>query len=198
VIRILAADDSQLGRATLTEMLVAPDFVVVAIASDGREALQLALEHRPDLLVLDINMPHMSGLDVARAVRNSLPQARIILYSAHDPRVFGHRDVTGRHNVHGFLSKSASTQEVVAAIRAVHSGELAFPYPHEPTLEPPTETEMAVLRLLATRMTLEEIAAQLGSREMTVRLGLNELYDKLGGETRHELVERARQQGLLP
>lgn len=121
----------------------------------------------------------------------------MVLPPSHPP-FFGHRDVTAPHNVHGFLFKSASTQEVVAASRTVHAGEITCPYRREPTLEPPTEAEMAVLRLLATRMTLDEIAAQIGSREMSVRLSLDELYDKVGSGSRHELVEQARQQGLLP
>ena len=206
MIRILIADDHPIVREGLSAVLeTQPDFAVVGQASDGAQAVELAASLRPDLLLLDLELPGMDGVAALRAVRAADPAARAIVFTAFDTdeRILA----AVRAGAQGYLLKGAPREELFQAIRIVHGGgSLIQPVvaarllQHAAGPPPPealTERELEVLRLLAQGRQNKEIADALTISERTVKFHVSGILGKLGAGNRTEAVARAAQLGLI-
>ncbi len=200
MIRIVIAEDQGMVLGALAALLeLEGDLSVVAQARDGAEALTLVQEHRPDVLLTDIEMPKMTGLELAAAVRRDSLQTRVIILTTFARAGYLRRALDA--GVAGYLLKDAPASELAAAVRRVHAGgravdpELAAEAWGEP--DPLTERERACLRLAGQGQTGPEIAATLGLSEGTVRNYLSEAIGKLGAGNRVEAARLARDKGWL-
>lgn len=192
-IRVLIADDHALVREGLRYVLDAdPQIEVVAEASNGRVAVELALQHQPDVVVLDITMPEETGLKAASRLRELLPAARVLLLSMHDQGEYVREGM--RIGTHGYLLKDSAGEELRAAIRAVYAGGTFFSpavvrrltsadaVPENSTahqLEQLTPRERDVLGGVARGLTNKAIAAELGISRRTVEAHRESLMKKL-------------------
>jgi DNA-binding NarL/FixJ family response regulator len=192
-IRVLVADDHALVREGIRHVLDAePGIEVVAEAANGREAVELALQHRPDVVVLDITMPEETGLKAAARLRDVLPAARVLLLSMHDNVEYVREGM--RIGTHGYILKDSAGEELRAAIRAVHAGGTFFSpavvrrlsagdAPAAPQantlLEALTPRERDVLQGVARGLTNKAIAAELGISRRTVEAHRESLMKKL-------------------
>ena len=200
MIRIVIAEDQGMVLGALAALLeLEGDLSVVAQARDGAEALTLIREHRPDVLLTDIEMPKVTGLELAAAIRRDVPQTRVIILTTFARAGYLRRALDA--GVAGYLLKDAPASELAAAVRRVHAGgravdpELAAEAWGEP--DPLTERERACLRLAGQGQTGPEIAATLGLSEGTVRNYLSEAIGKLGAGNRVEAARLARDKGWL-
>lgn len=203
-IRILLADDHTITREGTRRLLEAEaDLEVVAEAGDGEEAVHLAEMLLPDVLVLDINMPRLHGVQVAQRV-GTLSQVRVIVLTGYDEERYVGALV--RLGVKGYLLKSASARELVRALRTVHAGGTHFQcaataalrgMSGEPLQDGPTPKELEVLRLVAEGRKNREIAQLLCVSERTVHFHLRNLFEKLQVSSRSEMVYVAQQRRWL-
>jgi DNA-binding NarL/FixJ family response regulator len=199
-IRIVLADDHFVTReGTRCVLDSQPDMNVVAEAADGAETIRLARAVRPDLVVLDISMPRMNGIDVAREIRQTLPGTRIVVLTGYDNRQYA--EAMARLGVDGFLSKTTAAGQLIGAIRAAHAGVRTGVRDEAREcggLEvEPTTRELEVLHLVAEGRRNREIAEHLCTSERTVEFHLGNLFRKLSARSRTEVVHRARERGLL-
>jgi DNA-binding NarL/FixJ family response regulator len=212
-IRVVLADDHAVVRKGIREFLEeAPDITVVAEASNGQEALEAVAEHRPDVAVLDIQMPEMSGIEVTRRIKAHYPEVRVLILTAYDddPYVFALLQA----GAGGYVLKTASGEELVQAVRTVHRGDSALDPAvackvvqrlagghltptSEEVVEGLTPRELEVLRLAARGLTNQAIGAELNISDRTVQGHLANVYAKLGVSTRTEAVLRAVKLGWL-
>ena len=212
VIRVLVADDHAIVRTGIRHVLeTAPGFSVVGEAATGTEALALALELMPDVAVLDISMPGVSGLETAAALRQRLPDTRVLVLSMHDNTEYVLESL--RAGVHGYILKDSAAAELSGAIRAVCRGESFFSPPiakrlgavvrgeigREPAgaLAQLTARERQVLVGVAKGQTNKEIAQALGISHRTVESHRESLMRKLEVYTVAGLTKLALEQGLL-
>ncbi len=202
-IRVVLADDHAVVRKGIREFLEMNDgLAVMAEASDGIEAMSLIREHKPDVAVLDIQMPGQSGIEVTRAIRaERLPVGVLILTAFDDPPYV---KAVLQAGANGYVLKTAEASEIVEAVRAVREGQsvldravarklmeqLAQPQ-IDTNVEPLTEREMEVLRLAARGHTNKAIGAELSISDRTVQGHLAKIYDKLNASSRTEAVMRA-------
>jgi NarL family two-component system response regulator LiaR len=198
-IRIVLADDHFVTRQGTRQVLDSqPDMDVVAEAADGQETIRLARAVRPDLLVLDISMPHVNGIDVAREIRQTLPGTRIVVLTGYDNRQYA--EALARLGVDAFLSKTAAAGQLIGAVRAACAGvrtSVREPARDAVEVDEPTPRELEVLHLVAEGQRNREIAEHLCTTERTVEFHLGNLFRKLQARSRTELVHRARARGLL-
>ncbi len=211
--RVLLADDHAVLRAGLRLLLDAqPDLQVVGEAGDGGEALALAAQLQPDLILLDLTMPGLSGLEALPAVRKAAPAARILILTMHDDEGYVRQALS--HGAAGYVLKKAADGELISAVRAVLRGEVyvhpaltralledlipagAGHLPADPwaTL---SEREQEVLRLVALGHTSAEIADRLSLSVKTVETYRARGMEKLGLRTRAALVQFALAHHLL-
>ena len=201
MIRILIAEDQALVRGALGALLgLEPDIEVVALAADGKEALALCEEHAPDIVLTDIEMPHMTGLELAVALAERGASCRVVIVTTFGRSGYLRRALEA--GVRGYLLKDAPVDALAAAIRAVHAGGRAIA--PELALEswsgggdPLTERERQVLRLAGEGRTSADIARQVHLSEGTVRNYLSEAISKLGAGNRAEAYRMARDAGWL-
>jgi len=200
VIRILIAEDQAMVLGALSALLeIESDFEVVGQARTGGEALALATRERPDVVVTDIEMPGLSGLDLAAALRETGHPARIIILTTFARPGYLRRALDV--GASGYLLKDAPSAQLADAIRRVAGGGRAI----DPSLaaeawtepDPLTDRERQVLRLADEGLSGLEIARQLKLSEGTVRNYLSESIGKLGARNRVEAARRARQKGWL-
>ena len=200
VIRVVLAEDQTLVLGALSALLsLEPDLDVVGTASDGAAALERVRELTPDVLVSDIEMPRLSGLDLAATVKQEFPDVRVIIVTTFGRAGYLRRalDVGAR----GYLLKDAPASELADAIRRVHAGGRAV----DPNLaaeawgesDPLTERERQVLREAESGTSTAAIATKLNLSEGTVRNYLSEAISKLGAENRVEAARTAREKGWL-
>lgn len=205
---ILIVDDHPVVREGLVAILgTQADFVVVGEAGDGRDALQKAHDLHPDVILLDLEMPGMDGVETLRQLRTQNAQARVIVFTAFDS---DERIVTAvQAGAQGYLLKGAPRQELFHAVRVVHSGgsllqpivasKLLRRVTQEP--EPPQEAltarELEVLQAMAAGLQNKEIAAKLVISERTVKFHVSAILSKLGAGNRTEAVALAAQRGLV-
>lgn len=201
-IRVVIVDDHPLLReGTQTLLERSPDLAVVGTAGEGETALRLVAERRPEVLLLDINLPGLSGVEVARLVRERHPQVAILVLTGYDD--LGDARALVRLGVQGYLPKTASGEQIVEAVRTVARGEsILISKAAQAALGqgggPLTAREAEVLRLVADGKRNAEIAAALSVSVSTVEFHLSNLFQKLGTGSRTETIHRARAQGLLP
>lgn len=208
-IRVLIADDHAVVREGLRTLIsTEPGIVVVGEAQDGNEAVQQCLEYKPDVLLLDMVMPHKSGLEVIAEVRQQLPDARILVLTS-----FASDDVVFpaiKSGALGYLLKNSSPQRLLHAIKEVYRGEpsmspaiakklmMEMQRPSElpPTEDPLTAREVEVLKLLARGISNQEIAGQLVIGEGTVRTHVSNILSKLHLANRTQAALYALREGL--
>jgi len=209
-IRILIADDHPVVRDGLAAMLgTQPDFVVVAVATDGQEAVRLAAELKPDVVLLDLEMPELDGVEALARMRTATPDVRALVFTAFDTdeRILA----AVRAGAQGYFLKGAPRDDLFRAVRIVsQGGSLLQPVVATKLLRrmattagavPPaaalTGREAQVLRLLAQGRANKEIAAQLVISERTVKFHVSSILSKLGAGNRTEAVKLAVQRGLV-
>lgn len=200
MIRVLLAEDQALVLGALSALLsLEDDLEVVGTASDGETAFAKVQELRPDVLVTDIEMPRLSGLDLAARVQAQAPSVRVVIVTT-----FGRAGYLRRAlevGAKGYLLKDAPASELAGAIRRVHAGGRAID-PHLAAeawgeTDPLTERERQVLREAEGGASTAAIAAALHLSEGTVRNYLSEAISKLGAENRVEAARQAREKGWL-
>ncbi len=205
-IRVLLADDHAILRAGLRMLLDAqPDMAVVAEASDGEEALQRAAASRPDVAIVDLTMPGLSGVETLERLRREVPATRLLVLTMHDDP--GYARLTLAAGASGHVIKDAESAELLAAIRAVHRGRTfvqvgaaaAAPAPplHPAAAPALSPRERQVLELLAHGHTNRAVAARLTLSVKTVETHRARLSEKLGLHSRADLVRLAIDLGLL-
>ena len=210
-IRLLVADDHPVVRDGLVAMLsTQPDLVVVGEAATGAEAVERAAALAPDVILLDLEMPGMDGVEALRQIRAARPDAPVIVFTAFDTdeRIMS----AVRAGAQGYLLKGAPRDELFKAIRVVsEGGSLLQPVvaskllqhmsqqttERETSADSLTEREMEVLKLLAQGKTNKEIAAALVISERTVKFHVGSILSKLGAGNRTEAVTLAAQRGLV-
>lgn len=206
-IKILVADDHPMLREGLVAVLgTQPDFEVVGEASDGAEVVRLARRLRPDVILLDLQMPGVDGVAALNELRDAGSEARTVVFTAYDTdeRILG----ALRAGARGYLLKGASRAEIFSAVRTVGSGgSLLEPAvtsklldsmdtrrePHEGL----TPRELEVLALLALGLPNREIADRLFVTERTVKFHVGSILAKLGASNRTEAARLAAQHGLI-
>lgn len=211
-IRVLVADDHSVVREGIRHVLESSgDFEVVAEAADGQEALDLARLHAPDVVLLDISMPRLTGLGAVPALRRDVPGARILILSVHDDAQYVLESV--RAGAHGYLRKDTSPAELRSALKAVHDGgEWYSPQvarqlseairtgkeqPPASALAELTPRELEVLGRVARGLTNKETALELGISTRTVEAHRDSLTRKLGVRTTAGLTRLAIEAGLI-
>ncbi|MDP8948199.1 MAG: response regulator transcription factor [Actinomycetota bacterium] len=206
-IRVLVADDHPMLREGLTVVLgTQPDFEVVGEAADGSEVVQLAQTLRPDVILLDLEMPTVDGVAALERLRDAGSEARTIVFTAYDTDERILRSL--RAGARGYLLKGASRAEIFDAIRTVHSGGTPLGPAVTSRLldhieqgdERPdglTPRELEVLTLLAWGRKNAEIAGELYISERTVKFHVSSILAKLGAETRTEAARIAARRGLV-
>lgn len=206
-IRIIVTDDHPVVRDGLVAILsTQPDFAVVGDAASGQETLDLAREERPDIVLLDLEMPEMDGVETLRQLQRLAPEARVIIFTAFDTdeRILS----AVRAGAQGYLLKGAPRNDIFRAIRVVYQGgSLLEPMIAQKLLRqvsqesPPdmvlTPRELDVLRLLARGLQNKEIAIELGITGRTTKFHVGSLLRKLGAGNRTEAVAVAAQRGLI-
>ena len=201
-IRILSVDDHPLVRQGIVGLVaVQPDMGVVAEASNGREAIQQFRTHRPDITLMDLQMPEMSGLDALIAIRGEFPEARIIVLTTYRGDVQVLRAL--KAGARGYLLKDTLHRELLETIRAVHAGkksvsaEVSFQLAEHATDEALTPAEIRVLRLIAAGHANKEIAAQLTLSEETVKGQVRNILSKLDAKDRTHAVTIGLKRGII-
>lgn len=202
-ITVLAVDDHPLLREGIASVLEEErDIHLIAQASTGREAIELHRLHSPEVTLMDIQMPGMSGIETLTQIRREFPQARIIMLT-----IFGGCDTQAREAIEagaaGYLQKSKVQNELREAIRIVHAGrryipgeivgDLANSTPHEAL----TAVEIDVLRLVAAGFSNKRVAAALGAPEETVKSRMKSILAKLGANDRTHAVTLALKRGII-
>jgi DNA-binding NarL/FixJ family response regulator len=203
MLKVLVADDHNLVRESIVKAVNGEvDVEVVAEASDGEQALQLAEEHEPDLVLLDVAMPGLDGLTVATELRRQRSDLRIIMLTMHDDELSVERALS--IPVDGFVSKSSAISELVSAIASVRGGGryLSDGLPERPPGQSSasaglTARERQVLQLLSEGLRPGEIAERLFLSIKTVKNHLTSVYQKLGVETGAQAIVEAFNRGIV-
>lgn len=209
MIKVLLADDHDLVRTGLRRIIDDQvDMQVVAEAATGEDALKLARVGAPDVVLMDLNMPGMGGMEAARLLLKVNPLVKILGVSVHLEGAYPRRFLAA--GCHGYLNKGCSAEELVAAIRTVAQGHRYLSHDVAQTLamahvdargqrslETLSNREIQVLRLLAQGNTVHEIAASLHLNVKTVYTYRHRLQEKLGARSPVELTHVALRQGLI-
>ncbi len=201
-IRILAVDDHPLVRQGISGLLaVQSDMNLVAEASNGRDAIQQFRAHRPDVTLMDLQMPEMSGLDAIIAIRNEFPEARIVVLTTYTGDVQILRAL--KAGARAYLLKSLLHKELLETIRAVHAGkktlspEASFQLAEHLTDDALTPAEINVLRLIAAGNANKQIADQLAISEETVKSQVRNILSKLGASDRTHAAVIGLKRGII-
>jgi DNA-binding NarL/FixJ family response regulator len=211
-IRVILADDHALVRQGIRQFLEeADDIAVVAEAGDGDEAVRLVEQHRPDVAILDVQMPKMTGIGATRQIKDRFPDTRVLSLTAYDedPYVFALLQA----GADGYILKSADADALLEAVRKIHRGEPALspevtekvlrqlkkggPAQASDQVEPLTAREIEVLRLAAQGLTNRAIGHALGISDRTVQGHLANIYGKLNVASRTEAVTEALKRGWI-
>lgn len=202
LIRVLAVDDHSLFRQGIASLLEdQADMIVVAEASNGREAIQMFRAHRPDVTLMDLQMPEMNGLDATIAIRNEFPGARVVVLTTYSGDVQVLRAL--KAGAQGYLLKSLLHEELLTTIRAVHAGKKALSpeASHEiaehATDEALTPGEISVLGLIAAGNANKQIASHLSISEETVKSRVKNILSKLQANDRTHAAMIGLKRGII-
>ena len=216
IIRLLLVDDQRLMRDGLRTLLeLESDFEVVGEAENGAQALESYRQLTPDVILMDIRMPQMDGVEATRRLREIDPEARVIILTTFDDNEYVFEGL--RAGALGYLLKDVSSDELADAIRKVAAGgsmiepsvarkviaefaRLAPPPPQatQELIEPLSEREIEILTLVSRGLTNKEIATKLYLAEGTVKNYVTSILQKIGARDRTQAALRARELGLLP
>jgi DNA-binding NarL/FixJ family response regulator len=206
-IRVVIADDHNVVRKGIRDLLMdEDDIVVVGEARNGYEAVDLATGLQPDVVVMDIAMPELSGVDATRQLRAQAPSVRVLVLTAYDddPYIYGLLDA----GASGYILKTAESRDIVRAVRATAAGQSAIDPAVAPRLiarltkptassDTLTERELEVLRRAAHGLTNKQIGADLAISDRTVQNHLANIYAKLNVASRTEAVTAGLQRQLI-
>ena len=202
MIRVLSVDDHPLLRGGIAALIGnQTDMEVVAEACNGREALEQFRKHRPDVTLMDLQMPEMSGIDAISAIRAEFPEARIIILTTHAGDVQVSRAL--KAGARAYLLKGSLRNELLETIRAVHAGqkrvssEVAAEIAEYSTDDAITPREVDVLRLVAKGNANKEIAVQLSLTEETVKSHIRNILSKLQANDRTHAVAIGVKRGII-
>jgi DNA-binding NarL/FixJ family response regulator len=201
-IKVLAVDDHPLVREGIGAVIASePDIALVAEAANGREAIECFRTHHPEVTLMDLQMPQMSGFDAMIKIREEFPSARIIVLTTYHGDIQALRAI--RAGAAGYLLKSMVRRELVDTIRSVHAGKRYIPaeiaaelaeHVSDDALSP---REIEVLRLVAQGNSNKQIAAQLAIVEETVKTHMTNILSKLGANDRTHAVTIAITRGFF-
>ena len=211
-IRLVLADDHEIVRVGLRMLLsTQPDIEIVAEASSGVEAIGLAQAHQPDVILMDVAMPDMDGMEATRAIKARCPSVAVLALTIHEEEDYFFRMLDA--GASGYIPKRAAPDDLLQAVRTVHSGEvflhssvatvLVRDYLQrggsaaEADLSSLTEREREVLTLIAEGLTNKQIGEQLGISPKTVARHRDNITNKLNLSSRAELTRYAIQKGLI-
>jgi DNA-binding NarL/FixJ family response regulator len=202
VIRVLAVDDHPLFRDGIAALIGSEeDMELIGEASNGRESLDLFRKFKPDITLMDLQMPEMNGIDAIGAIRSEFPEARIIVLTTHPGDVQVSRAL--RAGARAYLMKGELRKELLETIRAVHAGrrrlssEIAAGIAEHASDGALTPREIGVLRLVAAGNANKEIGAQLSLTEVTVKSHVSNILAKLGAHDRTHAVAIALKRGII-
>jgi len=201
-IRVLVADDHPVVRAGLAAVISQqPELELVGEAADGSDAVTKVRERRPDVVLMDLRMPHMDGVAAIRAIKSEFPGVRVLALTTYEGGVDIHRALEA--GASGYLIKDMLLTDVLSAISAVHRGDRVIP----PTIAARlaeftprvdlTEREVEVLRLVAGGLSNRDVATAIGRTDETVKLHLKNIFAKLGVSDRTEAVTVGIARGIL-
>jgi two-component system response regulator NreC len=210
-IRVLIADDHTIVRSGLHLLLESePDIEVVGEATDGIEAIKLAAELQPDVVLMDIGMPELNGVEATREIKTNHPDMVVLILTMHRSDEYFFQVLEA--GASGYVLKGAETTELITAVRSVARGDV-FLYPSvarqlvqqylsQVDVDHPggaklTDREREILKLIAEGYSTKDIAEQLVVSPSTVHSHRTNLMQKLNLSKRHELVQYAREQGLF-
>jgi DNA-binding NarL/FixJ family response regulator len=201
-IRVLAVDDHPLLREGIAAVIAGQqDMVLVAEAANGREAIERFREHRPDVTLMDLQMPEMSGIDAIVAIRSEFPGARIVVLTTYTGDAQAMRAFQA--GASGYLLKSMLRKELLDTIRTVYAGkrripaEIAAEIAEHHTDDALTEREIEVLRLVAAGNANKIVAARLAISEETVKAHMRSILSKLAANDRTHAVTIALKRGII-
>jgi DNA-binding NarL/FixJ family response regulator len=198
----MVVEDHHIVRQGLVALLnTVPDMTVVAEASDGKDALDLFRQHQPDVTLMDLRLPNMSGVETVTEIRKQFTTARIIVLTTFD----GDEDIYRalQAGARGYLLKGMFGEELMEAIRAVHAGKSRIPAVIAERLalrmggSPLTTRELDVLKLIVSGKSNKEIGTELAISEATVKTHINSILSKLSVTDRTQAATTALQRGLV-
>jgi Response regulator containing a CheY-like receiver domain and an HTH DNA-binding domain len=201
-IRILVAEDHLIARVGVSTIVnLQPDMTVVAEAANGQQAVELYRAHLPDVTLLDLRMPIMSGIEAAAAIRRDFPRARLIALTTYG----GDEDIRRalHAGVQAYLMKDILHDELLKAIRAVHNGQTYLPAPVAAALAAQmprpdlSARELQVLELIVAGLANKQIAYTLNIAEYTVKNHVKNILDKLAVQDRTQAATVAIQRGII-
>jgi two-component system NarL family response regulator len=202
-IRVLVVEDHNVVRQGLVALLKVVDGLdVVGEAADGVEAIEQFRKHQPDVTLMDLRLPRLSGVEAIQRIRSEAPQARVIVLTTYD----GDEDIYRalKAGARAYLLKGMTSEDLVTTIRAVHAGKSHIPRAIAEKLaermgtEDLTPREFDVLEQIVNGMSNKEIATVLGVSEATVKTHINSLLGKLGVTDRTQAATAAIQRGIVP
>lgn len=197
--RIIIADDHPVMLEGTAQLFAeCSDLLVVGTAATGKETLQLVAALRPDLLILDIRLPDISGIAVAKAIRKNTPNVCILVLTGYDDPAYA--KALAKLGVQGMLAKTTPGSDILDAVRQIRAGErlpMEAPAPFEQSIATLTEREQTVLGLLAAGYRNREMAERLQVSLKTVEFHVSQLLEKLGVRSRTEAMGRAIALGLI-
>jgi two-component system NarL family response regulator len=201
-IRILVADDHNVVRQGLVALIgTVSDMTVVAEAADGLQAVELFRKHQPDVTIMDLRLPVMSGVDAIANIRRDFPSARILVLTTFDgdENIFRALQAGAK----GYLLKDMFGDELMEAIRGVHAGKTRIPAPIAQRLAERmggpslTNRELEVLKLIVSGKSNKDIGNELSISEATVKTHINNILSKLGVSDRTQAATTALQRGIV-
>ena len=204
MIHVLLADDHKIVRQGTKLYLESMGITVVGEATNGNEAVEMACRLQPDVVIMDIHMPELTGIEATRRIRHDAKDVRVLVLTAYDNAAYIHALLDA--GADGFVMKTAELSELLTALNEVALGRKAFGddilekakhHNHQDNIETLTERELDVLTQAAKGLTNKQIGQELFISDRTVQGHLQNIYHKFSVTTRTEAVSLALQQGLI-